>query len=103
MARSEAVHVDVRNIVIPLWLGVSITLGFCGIIGTGFAAYQSVTTKVDQLIVGQSEVWTKTDMRLWCYETERANARIGWTCPGSVQTPPKARVVRTIPVKPAAQ
>lgn len=81
--RGDGVHVDVRNIIIPLWLGVSITAGFCGFITTGVLAYWQLSTKVDLLIVNQSETWTKTDMRVWCLEAERANAAKGWVCPGS--------------------
>lgn len=96
------VHVDVRNIVIPLWLGVSLTAGVCGMVATGCFAYWSVSTKVDILIVGQGETWTKTDQKLWCLETERAN-KGRWVCAGSgtvIAEPSPAR--RLSPAKKSA-
>lgn len=98
--RRDEVHVDVRNIVIPLWLGVSITLGFCGFIGTGLLAYVAVTTKVDLLIERQTDTWTKTDQKLWCLETEKANAG-KWVCAGSGTVLPPALVTKRKAAEPA--
>jgi hypothetical protein len=78
-------HVDARNIVIPLWMAITITIGMCSLVGTGLIAYLDLRQSVNSLSANvgglATEVVTKTDLRLFCLELEKSSR--GVVCPGS--------------------
>jgi hypothetical protein len=93
-ARRRPHHVDARNIVIPLWMAISITIGICSLVGTGLLAYLDLRHSVSALNANvgglATEVVTKTDLRLFCLELEKSSR--GVVCPGSAQASAKQNV-----------
>jgi hypothetical protein len=62
-------------------MAITMTVGVCGMVGTGVVAYIDVTRKVDALVSTASDAVTKTDLRLFCLELEKSSR--GVVCPGS--------------------